>query len=281
MIENQNKICYNIYTSQFRIGDLEMNEIICAQQLCKTFKISAKQQRTEHTKEKIKKAVINLSFSVYEGEIFGLLGPNGAGKTTTLRMLSTLIRPTSGDAYIAGSSIVKEPDQVRGKIGFLTSELKPDEFFTPNELFDFFSDLHGVDNQTRKDRKTALFDTFGIGNFADTRISDLSTGMKQKTALAISLVHDPDVIIFDEPTNGLDVLTTKTVTDFLLAQRQRGKTIVVSTHIFSLIEKICDRVGIIINGQMTQCGDLKQICDGKTLEDRFFDLYSETVGEKQ
>lgn len=281
MIENQNKMCYNIHTSQFRIGALEMNEIICAQQLCKTFKISAKQQRTEHTKEKIKKAVINLSFSVYEGEIFGLLGPNGAGKTTTLRMLSTLIRPTSGDAYIAGSSIVKEPDQVRGKIGFLTSELKPDEFFTPNELFDFFSDLHAVDNQTRKGRKTALFDTFGIGNFADTRISDLSTGMKQKTALAISLVHDPDVIIFDEPTNGLDVLTAKTVTDFLLAQRQRGKTIVVSTHIFSLIEKICDRVGIIINGQMTQCGDLKQICNGKTLEDRFFDLYSETVGEKQ
>lgn len=112
-------------------------------------------------------------------------------------------------------------------------------------------------------------------------MADLSTGMKQKAALAISLVHDPQIIIFDEPTNGLDVLTAKVVTDFLLQLREEGHTIVVSTHIFSLIEKICDRVGILIEGRMAACGSLEEIRDGKSLEDRFFDIYAETVGVRE
>ena len=255
-----------------------MKELIKVENLSKSFKLSKKQQKIEKTSEKVRRAVNSLSFEAYEGEIFGLLGPNGAGKTTTLRMLATLIKPDSGDAFIDGCSIVNEPDRVRSKIGFLTSELKLEEFFTPNYLFDFFSSLHGISPEVAEKRKRELFSRFGIDRFAEVKVSDMSTGMKQKTSLAISLVHNPDIIIFDEPTNGLDVITAKTVTDFLMYLRDQNKTIIVSTHIFSLIEKLCDRVGIVIDGKMVACGSLEEICGEKSLEDRFFDIFTEYNG---
>ncbi len=255
-----------------------MKELIKVDNLSKSFKLSSKQQKIEKTNEKVRRAVNGLSFAAYEGEIFGLLGPNGAGKTTTLRMLATLIKPDSGDALVDGYSIVKEPDGVRSKIGFLTSELKLEEFFTPNYLFDFFSSLHGISPEAAAKRKRELFTRFGIDRFAEVKVADMSTGMKQKTSLAISLVHDPDIIIFDEPTNGLDVITAKTVTDFLLYLKEQNKTIIVSTHIFTLIEKLCDRVGIIIDGKMVACGALSEICGEKNLEDRFFDIFTEYNG---
>ena len=224
-------------------------------------------------------SVRDLSFTAYEGEIFGLLGPNGAGKTTTLRMLATLIRPDSGDAIIDGSSILSDAEQVRKKIAFLTTDLKLEDFFTPNYLFDFFSELHQVPKETAKERKEMLFNIFGIDRFAEVKVANLSTGMKQKVSLAISLVHWPNVIIFDEPTNGLDVLTAKVVTDFLLELKNQGKTVIVSTHIFSLIEKVCDRVGVIINGEMAVCDSLENVQAGLPLEDRFFEIYKESVGD--
>lgn len=256
-----------------------MKEILQVSHLSKTFRLSAKQQRLEKSHRKTRVAVNDLSFDAYEGEIFGLLGPNGAGKTTTLRMLATLIKPDSGDAVLDGASVVQQPDQVRSKIGFLTSELKLEEFFTPDYLFNFFSDLHRVEPAVRDKRKKELFQKFGIDAFAQVKVADLSTGMKQKVSLVISIVHDPPVIIFDEPTNGLDVLTAKVVTDFLLELRQQGKTVILSTHIFSLIEKVCDRVGIIIEGKMAACGTLQSITAGQSLEDRFFDIYAQAVGE--
>lgn len=256
-----------------------MKEILRVTDITKTFTLSAKQQKIEKTNDKVKRAVSKLSFSAYEGEIFGLLGPNGAGKTTTLRMLATLIKPDSGDATVDGISVVKNPEKVRSKIGFLTSELKLEDFFTPDYLFDFFSDLHNVDTAVREQRKRFLFEKFGIDKFAQVKVANLSTGMKQKISLVISIVHDPDIIIFDEPTNGLDVLTAKVVTDFLQELKNRGKTVIVSTHIFSLIEKICDRVGIIINGQMVVCDSLDKLTADKSLEEVFFDIYSERVGE--
>lgn len=258
-----------------------MRELLQAQGLTKTFRLSAKQQKLEKTKEKVRTAVDNLSFTACEGEIFGLLGPNGAGKTTTLRMLATLIRPDSGDALVDGASVVREPEKVRSRIGFLTSELKLEECFTPNYLFDFFADLHKVEPAVRDRRKKELFDRFSIDKFAEVKVANLSTGMKQKVSLVVSIVHDPDIIIFDEPTNGLDVLTAKVVTDFLQQLRDQGKTIIVSTHIFSLIERLCDRVGIIINGKMIVCDRLDRVCDGMSLEDRFFEIYKETVGEAE
>ena len=258
-----------------------MEEILQVNGLTKTFTLSRKQQKIERTTAKRKVAVDNLSFSAYRGEIFGLLGPNGAGKTTTLRMLATLIKPDRGDAIVDGCSIVSQPEEVRGKIAFLTSELKLEDFFTPNYLFNFFSELHGVDPSTAATRKKALFDRFGIDKFAEVKVANLSTGMKQKVSIVISLVHDPDIIIFDEPTNGLDVITARTVTDYLQELRAQGKTIILSTHIFSLVERLCDRVGIIIDGRLSACGTLEEVCNGLTIEDRFFELYKAQKGDEE
>ncbi len=255
-----------------------MDEILRVCGLKKTFRLSAKQQKLEKRGDRKKVALNDLSFTAYRGEVFGLLGPNGAGKTTTLRILATLIRPDEGDAVIDGASVITEPGEVRQRIGFLTSELKLEEFFTPNYLFDFFADLHGVGAKEKADRRKELFKRFGIDQFAEVKVGNLSTGMKQKVSLAVSLVHDPDIIIFDEPTNGLDVLTAKVVTDFLLDLKTQGKTIIVSTHIFSLIERICDRVGIILDGHMAVCDSLEAVTAGKSLEDRFFEIYEERVG---
>ena len=254
-------------------------EVIQVQNLKKTFVLSKKQQKIQATNEPKIVAVNDLSFAVEKGEIFGLLGPNGAGKTTTLRMLSTLIKPDSGDVIIDGSSVTKEPSIVREKIGFLTSELKLEDFFTPNYLFDFFSDLYHVPADVRKIRKAEMFERFGIDKFAEVKVGNLSTGMKQKVSLVISIVHDPDIIIFDEPTNGLDILTAKVVTDFLEDLKERGKTIILSTHIFSLVEKLCTRVAIVIDGKLTVCDSLENLTKNMSLENKFFEIYEEVAGD--
>lgn len=256
-----------------------MNVILEVKNLKKTFTLSSKQQRIEKTKLKKKVAVNDLSFTAYKGEIFGLLGPNGAGKTTTLRILATLINADEGDAIVNGFSVKNNSADVRKNIGFLTSDLKLEDFFTPNYIFDFFAELYGISPEVRDKRKAELFAKFGIDKFAEVKIANLSSGMKQKISLVISIIHDPEIIIFDEPTNGLDVLTAKVVTDFLLELKKQGKSIILSTHIFSLVEKICDRVGVIIEGKMIKCGTLAEVCDGKTLEDAFFDMYKESVGD--
>jgi len=255
-----------------------MSVILKAEGLSKTFKLSAKQQKLQKTKKKVITAVDNVSFEAYEGEIYGLLGPNGAGKTTTLRILATIIKADKGDAVVDGSSVREEPDAVRSKIGFLTSELKLEDFFTPNYLFDFFSKIHHIDPAVSESRKRILFEKFGIDKFAEVKVANLSTGMKQKTSLVISIVHDPNIIIFDEPTNGLDVITAKVVTDFLLELKAQGKTIILSTHIFNLVEKLCDRAGVIIDGKMVACDTLENLTAEKSLEDLFFDLYSKNAG---
>ena len=256
-----------------------MKTILRVEGLRKTFKLSKKQQKIEKTKEKLKVAVKGISFEAYEGEIFGLLGPNGAGKTTTLRMLSTLIKPDAGDALVDGFSVVKQPEEVRARIGFLTSELKLEDYFTPNYMYDFFSNLHNVPKDVRDQRKKQMFERFGIDQFAEVKIANLSTGMKQKVSLVISIVHDPDIIIFDEPTNGLDILTAKVVTDFLEDLKERGKTIILSTHIFSLVEKLCTRVAIIIDGKLTVCDPLDNLTKDMSLETKFFEIYEEVAGD--
>jgi sodium transport system ATP-binding protein len=232
------------------MGGDDVNPILQVKEISKTFRLSRKQQKIEGTKEKVKVALNKLSFTAYEGEIYGLLGPNGAGKTTALRCISTLIKPDSGEIYLNGYSVTREEEQVRGQIGFLTSDLKLEEFFTPNYLFDYFAKLHGVDLETTQARKAFLFEKFGIDKFAEVKVGELSNGMRQKVQISVALVHDPKIIIFDEPTNGLDILTAKIVTDYLKELRNSGKTIIISTHIFSLAERLCDRVGIIIDGEL-------------------------------
>ena len=249
-----------------------MNKLLEVKDLVKTFKLSKKQQKIEKTNVKVKTAVDHLSFSAYEGEIYGLLGPNGAGKTTTLRILAALIKADEGDAIVDGISVNNNPNEVHRKIGFLTSELKLEDFFTPNYLYDYFSDLHHVDKEVSQKRKKEMFEKFGIDKFKEVKVGELSTGMKQKVSLVISIVHDPNIIIFDEPTNGLDIITAKTVTDFLLDLKAAGKTIILSTHIFSLVEKLCDRVGIIIDGRMVFEDQLSNV---ESLEQLFFKLYEQ------
>ncbi|MDY0023992.1 MAG: ABC transporter ATP-binding protein [Candidatus Izemoplasmatales bacterium] len=254
-----------------------MKETIKVINISKTFTLSRKQMKIDNTNNNKKVAVNDLSFTAYEGEIYGLLGPNGAGKTTTLRCISTLIKPDEGDIFINEDSVIKEPDKVRRKIGFLTSELKLEDFFTPNYLFDFFSKLHDIPKEQAENRKKELFSKFDIDRFAEVKVAELSTGMRQKVQIALSIIHDPDIIIFDEPTNGLDILTAKIVTDFLIELKEMGKTIIVSTHIFSLVEKICDRVGIILNGKLKFSDTVENILKEGNLEDKFFKLFNEEV----
>jgi len=258
-----------------------MEAKVIVQSISKKFTLSKKQQKIEKTTDKVKVAVNELSFEAFEGEIFGLLGPNGAGKTTTLRCISTLIKPDSGDIIVDGHSAVKEENEVRKSIGFLTSDLKLEEFFTPDYLFDYFARLHGLSEEAIISRKKELFDKFGINKFAEVKIGELSSGMRQKVQIAIAILHDPSVIIFDEPTNGLDVLTARVVTDYLLELKKAGKTILISTHIFSLVEKICDRVGIIMNGKLKLCLPLAEIANSEEdLETRFFEMVAEENGEE-
>lgn len=258
-----------------------MDCVLKVDNISKTFKLSKKQQKIDKTTDSKKVALSKLSFESYKGEIYGLLGPNGAGKTTAMRIISTLIKSDEGDVTILGNSINTSPDKVRKNIAFLTSELKMEDFFTPNYMYDFYSDLHNVSAEDRNTRKKSLFEKFGIDKFKEVKIGELSTGMKQKVSIVISLAHNPDIIIYDEPTNGLDIITAKIVTDFLIELKEQGKCIIVSTHIFSLIEKICDRVGIIINGKMVQEGKLKDLTKNSSLEDAFFQLYYSIEGEEK
>ncbi|MGO5052654.1 ABC transporter ATP-binding protein [Lachnospiraceae bacterium LCP25S3_G4] len=250
--------------------------------LTKIYKLNKKQMKELKTTNQEKYAVNDLSLEAHKGEIYGLLGPNGAGKTTTLRCISTIIKPSHGEIYVEGHEVEKEPEAVRENIGFLTSDIKLDPQFTTDYLFDFFGRLHHVSAEQLKSRKEALFSYFGITEFAHKQIKELSTGMKQKAAIAVSLVHDPDIVIFDEPTNGLDIITARGVTDYLRKLRDEGKLVVISTHIMSEAEKLCDRIGIIIDGEKVAEGTLKELLDQtktKDLEDAFFELYRERKGE--
>jgi sodium transport system ATP-binding protein len=256
-------------------------DTVIVKNLKKTFRLSSKQMRIDQTKEPLKVAISDVSFATKDGEIFGLLGANGAGKTTTLRCIATLIKPDEGDIWVQGIN-VNDDLEIRKKIGFLTNELKLEDQFTPNYLFDYFAKFHNIDDVTITNRRKQLFERFGIDKFSETKIGDLSTGMKQKISIAISLVHDPDIIIFDEPTNGLDVITAKVVTDYLQEMRAKGKTVIISTHIMGLVDKICDRVGIIVNGKVKVCDtveNVKKLSPTGDLEDVFFKLYVEESGE--
>ena len=214
-------------------------------------------------------------YKVGAGELIGLVGNNGAGKTTTLRTIATLIKPTSGVVYYDDKDINSDVYEYRKKIGFLTSELKLDGYFTPDQTFEYMSKLYGMNEEEIRYQKNLLFASFGIDEFKNKLIKDLSTGMKQKVSLAVSLCHKPDIIIFDEPTNGLDVVAAKVVEDYLRELKKQNKIVLVSTHIFSLVEKLCDEVGIIINGNLVLNAPLGEIQKEGTLEDTFFRLYEE------
>jgi sodium transport system ATP-binding protein len=246
--------------------------------LTKVYKLTKKQMQEQKAKKNLIRAVDNISLIAKKGEIYGLLGPNGAGKTTTLRCVATLLKPTEGEITVCGYDTVKQPEKVRKSIAFLTNEIKLDPHFSPKYMFQFFARLHGMEDELIQERRKQLFEYFGINDFQDKKINELSTGMKQKASIAVTLAHDPEVIIFDEPTNGLDIVTARHVTDYLKVLKDEGKTVIISTHIMSEAEKLCDRIGIIINGQKVMDGTLGEILTATgtdDLEDAFFELYKE------
>lgn len=195
-------------------------------------------------------AVDSVSFHCEPGRIHGLLGANGAGKTTTLRILATILAPTSGSAIVGGHDVVKEPARVRECVGFLSTATALYGRLTAREMVEYFGRLHHLDEALLKERIDALFTRLDMHGFSDRRCDKLSTGMKQKVSIARTLVHDPAVMIFDEPTLGLDVMAARTIVGFIRECRDQGKTVIFSSHVMSEVEKLCDFVGIIHRGRL-------------------------------
>ncbi len=220
-------------------------------------------------------AVKEVSFTCRYGEIFGLLGPNGAGKTTTLRMLATILQPTSGQAIVAGWDVARQPLEVRRRIGYLSANTGLYQRLTARETLQYFGRLHGLPEDLLAARVEEMFELFDMRSFADVRCEKLSTGMRQKVSIARTMIHDPPVLILDEPTLGLDILIASTMIQFIRECRERGKCIIFSTHIMSEVEKLCDRIGIIHNGKMRAIGtleELRQQTGCRFLEDIFMAL---------
>ncbi|MBN2495195.1 MAG: ATP-binding cassette domain-containing protein [Deltaproteobacteria bacterium] len=227
------------------------------------------------------RAVDGLSFEAAGGEIFGLLGVNGAGKTTTLRMLSTMLRPSAGDAELCGHSILREPEQVRRRIGFMSTATSLYGRLSAREMVTYFGRLHGMRAEAIARRIDELFDLFDMHDFASIRCDKLSTGMKQKVSIARTVLHDPEVMIFDEPTAGLDVLTSRTIIDFVTDCRRRGKCVLFSTHIMEEVEKLCDRVAVIHAGKLLaneRTEALQSRAGSGRIADAFVQLVEEHAG---
>ncbi len=196
------------------------------------------------------RAVDDVSFRAEPGKIYGLLGANGAGKTTTLRLLATLLQPSSGAATVVGYDVVRDAEKVRANVGFLAASTALYGRLTAREMIAYFGQLNGLSDAELKARIARLADELDMHEFLDRRCEKFSTGMKQKTSIARTLVHDPAVMIFDEPTLGLDVMTARSIVRFVRDCRARGKTVIYSTHIMSEVEKLCDVVGIIHDGRL-------------------------------
>ena len=220
-------------------------------------------------------AVNNLKFNCQKGKIYGLLGPNGAGKTTTLRILATMMRPTVGKVKVNGFDVIQEPDEVRKQIGFLSGETGLYDRFTPRETLKFFGRINGMEDKIIDEKMGEIFQALDMENFKDVRVSKLSTGMKQKLSIARCILHDPSVLILDEPTVGLDIITARTVTNYVKSFKEQGKCVIYSTHIMREAEKLCDVIGIIHHGKLLAQGTLEELKKHSSLEDLegiFFEL---------
>jgi sodium transport system ATP-binding protein len=205
------------------------------------------------------RAVDNVSFVCKPGQIYGLLGANGAGKTTTLRMLATILEPTDGTAVVCGYDVVDDPQRVRANVGFLSAATALYPRLTAQEMVEYFGRLNGLDDSTLRKRVDDIFNRLDMNSFRDRRCDKLSTGMKQKTSIARTLIHDPQVMIFDEPTIGLDIMTARAIIGFIRECRERGKTVIFSTHVMSEVEKLCDTIGIIQSGKLLAEGSLAEL----------------------
>jgi len=246
--------------------------MIVLERVTKSFKVTRKHKRDLGIKSGTLDAVSEVSLTCRPGRVFTLLGPNGAGKTTALRMIATMLRPSSGTIKVCGYDTVKEPGQVRRKIGFLTGATALYARLTPNEIIKYYADLNDMPKDRFEQRRHDLFELLGIREFANVRIGKLSSGMKQKVSIARTIIHDPEVIIFDEPTVGLDVITSRSIISLIKSCRQQGKTVIFSTHIMGEVNLLSDDLAIIHKGRLlfndTYENFTKQM-QTKSMEDEF------------
>lgn len=240
--------------------------MIVVDEICKSF--------WDRKRGKIR-AVRPMSFQIDKGEVFGLLGPNGAGKTTLLRMLATIITPDSGTAKINNLELKTHANEIKKSIGFISGNTRLYGRLTPRELMSYFGALYEMTPQQVNDRMEQIFSLLGMEEFVDQRIEKLSTGQTQKTSIARCILHDPPIFIFDEPTLGLDVLTSRTIIDFIRTAAQRGKTIILSTHYMEEAELLCQRIALIHLGKILATDTLagfQQLTGKKHLADIFIDF---------
>ncbi|TKJ40244.1 ABC transporter ATP-binding protein [candidate division LCP-89 bacterium B3_LCP] len=210
-------------------------------------------------KRGIIKAVDGISFDCHPGEVYGLLGPNGAGKTTTLRLLSTVLKPDSGTASICDYDVVERPNKVRAVIGFLSGDTGLYRRLTGREIMRYFASLYGLSKDDFNLRIKDIESILELSDFLDTKTDKLSTGQKQRISIARTILHDPPVLILDEPTAGLDIIASRAIIEFISRARTSGKTILFSTHMMQEAERLCDRIGIIHNGQLQVQGSLENL----------------------
>ena len=225
------------------------------------------------------KAVSSVSLECQPGKIFGLLGLNGAGKTTLMRLLSTLLKPTSGSAKINGFDILTEPEKVRSSIGFLSSDTALYPRLTAQETVTYFARLNGLEEDLIQKRSDELFRLFNMESFRDRRIDKLSSGMKQKVSLARTIIHDPKILILDEPTLGLDVITSRNIIQFIRKAKDENKCVLFSTHIMYEAEKLCDEIAVIHQGKILEVGTMEKLRDTVGLIN-LDEIFVKLVGEE-
>jgi len=239
------------------------------------------QKQFKDSKGKTVLAVGGVSIKAEPGKVFGLLGINGAGKTTMLRLLSTVIKPTGGTASVAGYDIVREPEKVRQSIGFLSTTTALYGRLTAVEMLNYYGALYGMQPNELRIRREWALDKFGIGEFKDRLCDKLSTGQKQRVSIARTILHNPPVLFLDEPTAGLDVVTSQTVMEFIEESRSDGKTIVFSTHIMSEAERLCDCISVIHGGVIKGEGTVQELMartNQPNLEKAFLELVKSSGG---
>jgi len=246
--------------------------MIIVKKISKEYKLSKKQRKEFSKNISTIKAVDNVTFECQPGRIYGLIGPNGAGKTTILRMIATMLKPSYGTIEVAGFNAVTHGEEVRKKIGFMTGQTALYDRLTPIEMVNYIADLNGMNKSQFQSSQEKIFEVLQINEFANRRIGKLSTGMKQKTSIARTIITDAEVLIFDEPTEGLDIMTSRAIIELICNSKKEKKTVIFSTHRMGEVKLLCDDIGLIHNGKLFYNGTLsafEQQMTKSSFEDEF------------
>lgn len=251
--------------------------------LCKTFKLNRRRRKElgadqERASSRSLDALADVSFECRSGRVFGLIGPNGAGKTTALRIIATLLRPTAGSVTVTGVDAIREPQRARERIGFLTGNTGLYDRLTATEMVRYHAQLHGMPEARFEQSRQRLFSLLDMEGFANRRIGRLSSGMRQKISIVRTIIHDPEVMVFDEPTAGLDVMSSRRIVELIRLCRDEGKTVLLSTHIMAEVQQLCDDIAIIHKGKLHFCGSKEQF-EAQMTASSYDDEFIRLVGE--